>query len=76
VEEHFIRDAGLTVRINECKNVISRDVHPSLLGLNLVCDKEDIPIHVLKHDRLGSDEAKNQNEIQKASFAFDDQLTG
>jgi len=66
----------LTICIDKCKNVISWDRHRSLLGLNLVCDKEDIPIHVLKYDRLRLDEAENQDEKQKASFAFNDQLTG
>jgi hypothetical protein len=45
------------------------DHHSALLVLHLIDEEHSSP-HVLKHNWLGEDEAKDKDVIQQASFAF------
>ena len=60
------------VCIDKRKNVISRDHHGAFLVPHFIINEKDLSQHILKHNWLGTDYAKDKDVIQKASFAFDE----
>jgi hypothetical protein len=68
----LIRYTGYPIRIDKCKNVISRDYHSALFVQYLITNEENCSPLVLKHDWLGLDDAKDKDVVQQASFACED----
>lgn len=62
----MIRYTAFPIRIDERKNIISRDLHSALLVPYLITSEENCS---LKHDWLGLDDAKDKDVIQQACFA-------
>jgi hypothetical protein len=65
----LFRCTGFPIRIDERENIISRDHHTALFLQYLVTDERNPSPLVLKHDWLGSDDAKDKDVKQQASFA-------
>jgi hypothetical protein len=64
----LIRHRGFSIRIDEHENIISRDHHTALVVRYLIINEGNSSPLVLKHDWLGSNDAKDKNVNQQASI--------
>jgi hypothetical protein len=64
-----MRHTGFPICIDEHENIISRDHHTALFAQYLITNEGNSSPVVLKHDWLGSDDAKEKDVKQQASFA-------
>ena len=68
-KEISIRLTGCTVSIDECKNIdVFRYRWYALWRAHGITNNEDLALHILKHDRLGANDAKDKDRIQQACF--------
>ena len=65
----MIRHTGFPIRIDEHENIILGDHHTAHFVRYLITDEGNSSPLVLKHDWLGSDDAKDKDVKQQASFA-------
>ena len=71
-KEIFIRSIDFIVGIDKCKNVVGVVRYPwcHTLWEDGITNNEDIAEHILKHDWLGKNNAKNEDGIQHACFPW------
>ena len=65
----MFRYTVFSIPIDEHENVISRDHHTALFVQYHIVNEGNCSPLVLKHEWLGSDDAKDNNVKQQASFA-------